>query len=148
MAGGPTSPSLREIAARYVRAIRAIHPRGPYLIGGWCFGADVALEMARPLREQHAHVPLVAMPQNPRHGHALRRSAVAKLSRMVLWVVDVVANEVNVLLALPPKARWSFVAQRARRTFEMVSVGVWRWGDPLCARLGVNLRRSEAYTTY
>ena len=67
---------------------------------------------------------------------------------MVLWIVDAVANEVNVLFALPPKARWSFVAQRARRTFEMVSVGVWRWGDPLCARLGVNLRRSDAYTTY
>ena len=143
-----TSESLPEIAARYVRAIRAIHPGGPYLIGGWCFGADVALEMARQLREQHADVPLVAMIQNPRDGHPTHRSAVARLGRMVLWIVDVIGNEVNVLLTLPPKARWSFVAQRARRTFEMVSVGVWRWGDPLCARLGVNLRRSDAYATY
>ena len=67
---------------------------------------------------------------------------------MVLGIVDAVANEVNVLLALPPKARRSFAAQRARRTFEMLSVGMWRWGDPLCTRLGVNLRRSDAYTTY
>jgi len=148
MDGRATSESLPEIAARYVRAIRAIHPHGPYLIGGWCFGADVALEMARQLREQHADVPLVAMIQNPRDGHPTYRSAVARVSRMVLWIVDAVANEVNVLFALPPKARWSFVAQRARRTFEMVSVGVWRWGDPLCARLGVNLRRSDAYATY
>src|SRR5262249_12731357 len=146
--GTTTSESLPQIGARSVATIRRIHPPGPYPVVGWCFGADVALEMARQLREQHADVPLVAMIQNPRDGHPIHRSVVAKLSRMVPLVVDAVANEVNVLFALPPKTRWSFVAQRARRTFEMVSVGVWRWGDPLCTRLGVNLRRSDAYTTY
>src|SRR5262249_56200260 len=122
---------------------RPIPPGGPYRRGGWCSGAAVALEMARQLREQHADVPLVAMIQNPRDGHPTRRSAVARPSRMVLRIVDAVANEVNVLLALPPKARWSFAAQRARRTFEMVSVGVCRWRHPLCPRLRLNLPPSH-----
>ncbi|HEX4420531.1 MAG TPA: amino acid adenylation domain-containing protein [Kofleriaceae bacterium] len=41
--------SVPAMAARYLAAIRAIAPRGPYLLAGWSFGGAVAFELARQL---------------------------------------------------------------------------------------------------
>jgi phthiocerol/phenolphthiocerol synthesis type-I polyketide synthase E len=40
---------IEEIAEAGVRAVRSAQPRGPYVLGGWSFGAVVAHEMARRL---------------------------------------------------------------------------------------------------
>jgi oxalate---CoA ligase len=45
----PAPGGIERMAARYVAAMRALRPEGPYLIGGYCFGALVAFEMARLL---------------------------------------------------------------------------------------------------
>ncbi len=50
-----------EGAAHCVRAIRHIQPHGPYMIGGFCTGGLVALEIAQNLREQGEEVSLLAM---------------------------------------------------------------------------------------
>lgn len=49
--GGDVQPlrSVQEMARTYLEAIRALQPRGPYLIGGYSLGGVVALEMARVL---------------------------------------------------------------------------------------------------
>jgi phthiocerol/phenolphthiocerol synthesis type-I polyketide synthase E len=47
---GPTRGlSIEDIAAAGVEVLRAVDPEGPYLLGGWSFGAVVAHEMARQL---------------------------------------------------------------------------------------------------
>jgi phthiocerol/phenolphthiocerol synthesis type-I polyketide synthase D len=53
------APEVTERAARYIRAIQAIQPEGPYRLGGWSFGGVVAYEMARQLGA--AEVELVAL---------------------------------------------------------------------------------------
>ncbi len=40
---------IEEMAAGYLREIRAVQPHGPYLLGGACMGGQVAFEMARQL---------------------------------------------------------------------------------------------------
>ena len=52
---------LEEMAARYVEAIRAAQPAGPYHLGGWSLGGLIAFEMARQLREQRHEVATVAL---------------------------------------------------------------------------------------
>ena len=47
---------VKELAARYVRYIRRVNPDGPYILGGWSFGAVVAYEMAVLLRREHKEV--------------------------------------------------------------------------------------------
>jgi amino acid adenylation domain-containing protein len=42
-------PTIEEMAADYVRAIRLVQPFGPYHMGGWSMGGVVALEMAAQL---------------------------------------------------------------------------------------------------
>ncbi len=47
--GLPEWPTVEEMAANYVADLRAHQARGPYLLGGYCFGGIVAYEMARQL---------------------------------------------------------------------------------------------------
>ena len=48
---GEAAPHVRveEMAADYVREIRAVQPQGPYRLAGFCFGAVLAFEMASQL---------------------------------------------------------------------------------------------------
>lgn len=52
---------IPEMAAYYIKQIRAIQPEGPYLLGGFCAGGVIAFEMALQLQKQGHTVPLVAL---------------------------------------------------------------------------------------
>jgi acyl carrier protein len=39
--------TIEAMAAEFVGQLRAFQPRGPYYLGGYCFGGNVAYEMAR-----------------------------------------------------------------------------------------------------
>jgi len=45
-------PSVEDLAARLIQAIRTVQPQGPYFLGGWSFGGIVAFEMALQLQRQ------------------------------------------------------------------------------------------------
>ena len=53
--------TIEEMAADYVQAIRAIQPRGPYLLGGWSIGGLVSLEMALQLERLGDEAALIAL---------------------------------------------------------------------------------------
>ena len=53
--------SIEEMAAQYVADLRAFHPDQPYFLGGYCFGGDIAYEMARQLEAQGEKVALLAL---------------------------------------------------------------------------------------
>jgi len=62
LAGGPVEPrTIEEICADYVAAIRAVQPRGPYLVGGWSVGGNYAIEVARGLSKHDTVGPLVLL---------------------------------------------------------------------------------------
>ena len=60
---GKTAPltSMVEMAAVYIKEIRKVQPSGPYLLGGFCMGGAMALEMAQQLQAEGEKVALVAM---------------------------------------------------------------------------------------
>jgi amino acid adenylation domain-containing protein len=53
--------TISDMADAYVQAIRQHCPSGPYILGGYCFGSLVAVEMAQRLRKQGAVVEFVAL---------------------------------------------------------------------------------------
>ena len=61
----PLPDTVEAIAADRVRAVRAAWPRGPYVLGGHCYGGIVALEMARQLRAAGQRVEAVVMIDTP-----------------------------------------------------------------------------------
>jgi thioesterase domain-containing protein/acyl carrier protein len=57
--------TVDTIAKHYVAALRTVRPHGPYLLGGYSFGAVVAFEMAHQLRSEDEAVPLLFMLDPP-----------------------------------------------------------------------------------
>jgi acyl-coenzyme A synthetase/AMP-(fatty) acid ligase/thioesterase domain-containing protein len=53
--------SVEAMAARHLRAVRQVHPRGPYRLAGHSLGALVALEMAHRLISAGEEVELLAV---------------------------------------------------------------------------------------
>ncbi|RYZ35737.1 MAG: non-ribosomal peptide synthetase, partial [Myxococcaceae bacterium] len=57
----PPLDTVEALAATYVAAVRSLQPHGPYLLGGWSLGGNIALEMAQQLQRQGEPVALVAI---------------------------------------------------------------------------------------
>jgi amino acid adenylation domain-containing protein len=62
-----TVPTLEEVAAAHVEALRASQPEGPYLLGGFCNGGLVVYEMARQLYAAGQQVEMLELinPSSP-----------------------------------------------------------------------------------
>ena len=57
--------TYQAMAASYIEMVRAVQPKGPYMVGGMCSGAIVAFEMAQQLTRQGDEVPLVVLVSPP-----------------------------------------------------------------------------------
>src|SRR5208337_673076 len=57
----PVDPRFELVARNYIDEIRRIQSHGPYLLGGYCLGGTIALEMAQQLIEEGESVGLVAL---------------------------------------------------------------------------------------
>jgi thioesterase domain-containing protein len=94
------------LAQRYVEAIRAVQPAGPYRICGYSFGAAVALEMAQQLRQEGEAIGLLgivdlAAPTSDYYRPPLRpRFIVAMARSLPSWLAS-------------PDQRSTFVRDRA-----------------------------------
>ena len=53
--------TIEEIAASYVRQLRAAEPAGPYVLLGWCLAGNIAYEAAQQLRAAGETVAAVVM---------------------------------------------------------------------------------------
>ena len=56
---------VEAIAKYYLDQLRAVRPRGPYSVGGYCFGAIIAFEMAQQLKRDGEHVSLIFLLDPP-----------------------------------------------------------------------------------
>ena len=57
----PPHEDAVAMAAHYAAAIRSAQPHGPYLLGGWSLGGNLAFEVARQLLAQGEPVGLLAL---------------------------------------------------------------------------------------
>ena len=53
--------TMEEMATLYIREIRHVQPRGPYLLGGWSMGGLLAFEMAQQLLDAGEKIGLLVL---------------------------------------------------------------------------------------
>ena len=129
--------SIEEVAAEQLRAVRTARPHGPYLLGGYCNGGLVALEMARILLREGERVEMVILVSTPGEnayyrrlaswvegcGRALgltsgqRRSCFVRLRR---WTLPA-GRLLREYRGVPRGKRLAFVRGRARRALEIAA---------------------------
>ncbi len=56
-----SAATIEQMAAHYLAEMRRFQPHGPYRIGGYCFGGNVAFEMARMLEAQGERPSLLVL---------------------------------------------------------------------------------------
>jgi len=139
--------SVEDIAAHYLKEIRAVQSRGPYFLGGYCFGAVVAFEMAQQLKSYDEEVGLLvllapSLPQNTESSSCRAQDDVADVSHREL-LRDEISRHIRILSALEPVKRQDYLMKRVRSrlTQWLAPAGrvVRSITIPVCLRLGYSL---------
>jgi thioesterase domain-containing protein len=130
----PQFESLERMASHYVSELRAFQPHGPYYLGGYCFGGNVAYEMARQLHALGESVALVALlecaPSNGSYEKPnwRRFGFISPFVRNLgHWLVD--------FFDFTPAERRNLVW----RKFKAIVRKAWRWVRPPAANVSVDL---------
>lgn len=71
----PSLTSIEDMAALYISEIRKVQPRGPYYLGGYSMGGEIALEMSQQLHHQGERVELLVMFDTRSPGRRLKLPA-------------------------------------------------------------------------
>jgi thioesterase domain-containing protein len=111
--------TIEEMAAQYVADLRARQPRGPYCLGGYCFGGNVAYEMARQIHAQGERVALLALLNcTPSHSSYTR---VALTPAWLLKFLKNLAYLAGCFFQWSPELRRQFVAWKLRNLLRKIT---------------------------
>lgn len=105
-------PSIAEMAKHYVADLKAFQPTGPYAIGGYCFGGNVAQEMACQLEAKGDEVALVLLMNCSPTGGSYGRGRLT-----VNWTICFFKNLAGLVINLyqaGPEARRNFLRWKWR----------------------------------
>ena len=103
--------TVEHMAQQYLTHLRAFQPRGPYYIGGYCFGGYVAYEIARLLREENEPVALLALIDSAAPNGSYDRIpwwnplySIRFAQNTCSWLSD--------FMKLEPRVRWQFITRK------------------------------------
>ncbi len=86
----PAAPTIEEMAAAHLAALRAVRPKGPYVIGGFCIGGLVAFELAQQIKAGGDEVEMLLIIDAEPESATLRRlrSLVSLAGKIFHWDDD------------------------------------------------------------
>jgi aspartate racemase len=74
----PAQTSIHEMAALYLQGIRKIQAHGPYYLGGYSMGGEIAFEVAQQLRANNEVVALLVLFDTANPDRAARMAAISR----------------------------------------------------------------------
>ena len=104
--------TVEEIAAHYLEEICSVQPQGPYLLGGYCFGALVALEMAQRLQAQQQAIDLLVLLDPPYEETPDGDSATPQTPSLAL--LSNCRHDLRVIASLRPGEKWCYVLKKTQ----------------------------------
>jgi len=124
--------TIPEMAAYYVSVLREFLPEGPYLLGGWCYGGYVAMEMARQLMAQGCKVNLLALIDAWAYPPAERRLA-------FYW------RRIQLMRIIGFRPWLKIIQERIKNIFRDDAADAVKMLDGMQAKEGVLANREEVY---
>jgi thioesterase domain-containing protein/acyl carrier protein len=137
--------TFTDMAVDYLNEIRTVQPEGPYLIGGWCMGGYIALEMAQILKAQGEEVALLALIQtaHPNYFTLLPRTTI--FHRLIYGLFERMDYELMVLRALKRRDKLPHLWRKAKTLLTTIQVSAERLIEVPCRKLKVKIPHSESY---
>ena len=136
---------IEELARAYVNEIRTVQPVGPYFVGGWCLGGDLAYEMAQQLRDAGDDVALVVMIDNPTRQHETPVRDASGPRRIAYRAGDRIVNEWWAFTDVARREKIGYVANRVAGVAGRVVLGVERALTDRAGRLPFGMPHSRSY---
>jgi oxalate---CoA ligase len=90
--GRPRYTRVEEMAAVYVDDLLVLQPEGPYFLGGYCFGAHLAFEMAGQLRGKGKEVAYLALMDSYAPGFITPLSCAGGSRSRLYYITDLVCR--------------------------------------------------------
>lgn len=83
----PAAPTIEEMAAAHLEALRAVRPNGPYVIGGFCIGGLVAYELSQQIKASGDKVEMLLIIDAAPESKVLRvlRSTAGSVGTVLNW---------------------------------------------------------------
>ena len=110
-----TRTRFEDMAAHFMREIRRVQPRGPYLLGGLSLGAILVYEIAQQLKKQDEEIALLFLldPSPPDNGKFFHKFTVSRngKGKMDEWRAEVSRHWSN-LIHLRPRELVTYIAER------------------------------------
>lgn len=141
----PGFQRFEDMAAHHVQEIRTIQPHGPYFLGGWCYGGNLAKEMAHQLREQGQEVAFLAMIQSTHCDYPQYLPGVTRVQRLFYRLIDRIRMEISNFREVDSRNKWAHIAQRMNRAKIVIQVRGEKAVAALLARFNIKLDHSQAY---
>ena len=120
----PRHERVEDMAAHYIKEIRAVQPAGPYFLAGACFGGLVAFEMAQQLRTQGQEAALVALFDTNGPGYPRLRPVTRALRLKKLYgLIRRVEHHFTSLFRLPSQSRLGYLQSKASKAVRLMRRG-------------------------
>jgi amino acid adenylation domain-containing protein len=133
-------PKVEEMAARYLKEIKSVQPRGPYYLCGYCFGGFLALEAAHQLLAENEKVALLVMINSSTRDYPRYSSTAIRLR--LLYVLRLrFAFEWSSLKGKALRRAFAHLLARSRRVKDMTQARVEALFDSLPVRWRGPFRR-------
>ncbi len=140
----PALTDFSEMARRYVCQLRTIQPRGPYYLGGFCFGGALAMEMARQLADAGEEIDLVITIQGRSHDYPRYRHGIGPARKTWMRIQRRVEMEMESLREQSGSSRLAHFLSRVRRLGGILMAAGNRSVRSLLSRFNVQLPPSKA----
>jgi thioesterase domain-containing protein len=141
--GEQVDTCVEDMATHYITEIRNVQPRGPYHIGGFCFGGPVAYEMAQQLRAAGEEVALLVLIQGAHPNYPEYPPGTTKLHRMVYNVQHRLDIEwFN--LSIANKSKGAHLLERLKKTFVAFGVKLENMFCKFLSKTNIHIKHSRA----
>jgi len=142
--GSPVGePSVEEMAVQYLKEIRTVQPKGPYFLGGFCFGGYLALEIAHLLRAELEEVGLLVLINSATSVFPLNLMGTTRRQRTWHKIKDRLDLEWDGFRGQPFRKKVLFLMTRAKRMGALA----WTRVETMMGRFSANSRlRSQKHS--
>ena len=106
---------VEEMAREYLSVIRSVQPKGPYYLGGYCFGGYLSLEIAHLLRAENEEVKLLVLINSATHLFNIYIPGTTKAQRIWYSLRDRAALEWSELAGQPFRKKIQRLIMRVER---------------------------------
>ncbi|GJQ59806.1 MAG: HAD-IIIC family phosphatase [Candidatus Scalindua sp. AMX11] len=107
--------TIEEMATQYIQEIKRVQPKGPYYLGGYCFGGVMAMEIAQQLKADGQAIALVVMIQAPAPGYPKSLPGITSLHHLIFQLDDRIILEKERFAKFSSKDKMSYISESVKR---------------------------------